>query len=159
MNTSENGIKFLEQEEGVMYNAYPDPATGAAPWTIGVGHTGPEVHPGLTWTGAEVDAALRHDLVLNEASINHCVKVPLTQNQFDALNSFVHNEGVNALPHGGPNGGPSHVLMALNAGDYQGAADHLLDWHIANGIPHFLDGRRKRERTLFLTPDEQRIAA
>lgn len=152
MTTSPNGLQFLELEEGVERVAYADPASGGPPWTIGVGHTGPEVHPGLVWTDEQVEAALKHDLVLNEASINFCVKVPLTQHQFDALNSFVHNEGLYALPHGGVGGGPSHLLMALNAGDYQAAADHFLDWHIANGIPHFLDGRRKRERALFLTP-------
>lgn len=152
MTTSPAGLYFLASEEGKVNRAYPDPATGGAPWTIGVGHTGPEVHPGLVWSDAEIDAALAHDLVLNEASINHCVTVALTRNQFDALNSFVHNEGVYALPHGGPGGGPSHLLASLNAGDYAGAADRFLDWHIANGIPHFLDARRRRERTLFLTP-------
>jgi len=34
----------------------------AAPWTIGVGHTGPEVHEGLEWTDAQVDAAYASDL-------------------------------------------------------------------------------------------------
>lgn len=152
MTTSPNGLHFLETEEGVERVAYADPATGGAPWTIGVGHTGPEVHPGLVWTDAQIDAALRHDLVVNEASINYILNVPVNQNQFDALNSFVHNEGVNALPHGGPGGGPSHLLASLNAGDYKAAADHFLDWHVANGIPHFLDARRARERALFLRP-------
>ncbi len=151
MTTSHRGILFLEQEEGKMNHAYPDPATGGAPWTIGVGHTGPEVHQGLYWDDAQIEAVLKQDLVNNEDSINACVKVPLTQDQFDALVSFAHNEGVNALPHGGLGSGPSTLLRKLNDGDYQGAADCFLDWHIAGGIPHFLDARRRRERALFLS--------
>lgn len=48
--------------EGLRNEAYPDPVSGAKPWTIGAGHTGPEVHPGLIWTGAQVQAALDKDI-------------------------------------------------------------------------------------------------
>lgn len=53
---------MLEFEEGRKNRAYPDPLTGGAPWTIGIGHTGPEVHEGLVWTDAQVDSAFRVDL-------------------------------------------------------------------------------------------------
>jgi lysozyme len=48
--------------EGRRYDAYPDPITKGDPWTIGVGHTGPEVKEGLRWSDAQVDAALDKDL-------------------------------------------------------------------------------------------------
>lgn len=31
-------------------------------WTIGVGHTGPEVHEGLEWDDAQIDAAFELDI-------------------------------------------------------------------------------------------------
>ena len=42
--------------------AYPDPLTGGEPWTIGVGHCGPEVCQGTVWTGAQVGATLDKDI-------------------------------------------------------------------------------------------------
>lgn len=54
--------QMLERDEGRRYVAYPDPLTGGAPWTIGVGHTGPEVHQGLIWTDAQVNEALEGDI-------------------------------------------------------------------------------------------------
>ena len=47
MNYSKDGLKLTEQFEGCRLEAYPDPATGGEPWTIGYGHTGPDVFPSL----------------------------------------------------------------------------------------------------------------
>lgn len=58
MNLRDQLIDF----EGFKTEAYPDPLTGGAPWTIGVGHTGPEVHQGLVWTPQQVNAALDADI-------------------------------------------------------------------------------------------------
>lgn len=54
--------------EGREHKAYPDPLTGGAPWTIGVGHTGPEVHEGLVWTDEQIDQAFVADI--DEATRN-----------------------------------------------------------------------------------------
>jgi lysozyme len=48
--------------EGWYRKAYPDPLTGGVPWTIGVGHTGLEVHMGLEWTDEQISAALDDDI-------------------------------------------------------------------------------------------------
>lgn len=48
--------------EGLRLSAYPDPLTGGAPWTIGYGHTGPDVHEGACWTQADCEAQLDHDV-------------------------------------------------------------------------------------------------
>lgn len=53
---------MLVTEEGRRFVAYPDPLTGAAPWTIGVGHTGPEVKRGVTWTIEQVEAHFAADI-------------------------------------------------------------------------------------------------
>ena len=50
---------FLKRVECVRYQAYRD---SAGVWTIGVGHTGPEVHPGGVWTESQVDLALARDI-------------------------------------------------------------------------------------------------
>lgn len=52
----------IHKEEGREHVAYVDPLTKAEPWTIGEGHTGPEVHKGLVWTDAQIDAAKAADI-------------------------------------------------------------------------------------------------
>ncbi len=52
----------LKTDEGCRLHAYPDPLTGASPWTIGYGHTGLDVHPALVWTQDQAEAALALDI-------------------------------------------------------------------------------------------------
>lgn len=53
----------IESFEGRRNVAYPDPISkDGHPYTIGVGHCGPEVHQGLVWTDAQIDAALDADI-------------------------------------------------------------------------------------------------
>lgn len=59
--------KDLMRDEGLRLEAYPDPLTGGHPWTIGYGHTGLEVHPGLVWTEAQAEQQLDIDI----ASFEH----------------------------------------------------------------------------------------
>lgn len=155
MKTSPNGRKFITKEEGIYLYAYDD-AKGPSSnrvnvgdsvkgtLTIGVGHTtaagAPTVTPGMTITAAEADAILAKDLEKVENEVNKLVKVPLTQNQFDALVSFQFNTG--GL-------GRSQILRSLNAKDYDGAANAFMNWTKANGNPTLLAGRRKREIALF----------
>lgn len=63
MNLREQLIRF----EGRSNTAYPDPLTKGEPFTIGVGHCGPEVVPGCVWTDAQVDAALDADIAAKTA--------------------------------------------------------------------------------------------
>lgn len=69
---------MLAVEEGRKNRAYPDPITRGAPWTIGIGHTGPEVHEGLVWDDAQIEFAYQ----LDEAAA--------TQECFDHF-TFFHN--------------------------------------------------------------------
>lgn len=138
MNLSSAGIAALEGREGVELRAYPD--TRGIP-TIGVGHTGPEVHLGLVWTQAQVDAAFEADVAWAEAEVNRCVTVPITQNQFDAFVSFTFNIGKTGFDH-------SSALRDFNSGVIK-AANDLLMWE----TPPVLKGRREGERAQFLTKD------
>lgn len=64
MKTFDNYLRgMLVTEEGRRFTAYPDPLTGAAPWTIGVGHTDPEVKRGVVWTSGQVEAQFTTDIL------------------------------------------------------------------------------------------------
>lgn len=54
---------IIHREEGREHLAYVDPLTKAEPWTIGEGHTGPEVHEGLMWGDGQIDAAKAADIL------------------------------------------------------------------------------------------------
>jgi lysozyme len=141
--TSENGIKAISQREGTVLHGYKD-SKGLL--TIGVGHL---VKPGEPYTlGGKItqdesDRLLKQDLKTAESAVNDSVKVPLSQNQFDALVSFIVNIGVNGFKK-------SMVLEHLNAQDYRSAADAFMNWV----TPPEIKGRRLSEQKQFLTPDE-----
>lgn len=141
MVTSGAGRKALAQREGTKFVAYRD---SVGVWTIGTGHTGrmslPKVYGGMTITAEQADAFLASDLAPTEAAVNSAVKVPVTQNQFDAMVSLAFNIGVNGFRG-------SSVVRQLNAGNVQAAADDFLMWD----IPAELLARRRGERAQFLS--------
>lgn len=142
------GLALIKKFEGCVLEAYPDPGTGGDPWTIGVGHTGPEVEPGMTITEAEAMDLLRRDLDAAEAGVERLVQVYVTDNQFSAMVSLAFNIGLGAF-------GRSTLLRLLNSSDDQGAADQFAVWKRSGG--RVMDGlvrRRAAERDLFLTPDD-----
>ena len=153
MQLSENGFTIIKNFEGLRLSAYRD---AAGVWTIGYGstryHDGKQVKPGDTLTGEiQADALLRNTLSQYEDAVSQSVKVPLTQNQFDALVSFVYNEGAGALEG-------STLLVKLNEKNYMEAASHFLAWDKitdpATGkkvVYETLVQRRKEESKLFLT--------
>ena len=151
--TSETGIDLIKSFESCRLKAYPDPGTGGEPWTIGWGHTGREVKPGLIWTQQQADKALIEDLMQFEQDVNDLVKVNINQNQFDALVSFAFNVGSDIDDDTLAEGlGDSTLLKKLNAGDYHGAADEFPKWNKSDGKT--LTGlirRRAAERELFLS--------
>jgi lysozyme len=62
MMDAQTQIKGFEAPGGQpVLTAYPDPITRADPWTIGWGHTGPEVKPGLVWDADQCDFAFQLD--------------------------------------------------------------------------------------------------
>ncbi len=149
MNISENGLALIKRFEGCSLKAYPDPATGGAPWTIGYGWTRPvdgvAVHPGMEINQAKAEQLLRCGIVSYEQDISKLVRVRINQNQFDALVSLAWNIGTRAFS-------TSTLLQKLNSGDYLGAADQFLRWVNAGGreMPGLVT-RRRAERDLFLS--------
>lgn len=143
MKTSQHGIALLHYFESCELTAYPDPGTGGAPWTIGWGHTGPEVKKGLTWTQEKADTVFEHDLAKFERGVADRVKVAITQGQFDALVSFSYNVGLAALSN-------STLLRLLNTGDTRGARDQFARWNKAGGrVLKGLTRRRAAEAARF----------
>jgi len=143
MRISQNGIAVLKHFENCSLSAYPDPATGGAPWTIGWGHTGPEVAQGLVWTQAKADAQLLEDLAERELTVSCAVTGGVDQGQFDALVDFVYNLGAGNFEG-------STLLNLVNAGDMAGAAAQFSRWNRAAGKPmRGLTRRRAAEAALF----------
>jgi lysozyme len=151
MSVNEATIDLITEFEGVVLEAYPDPAHGWRVPTIGIGHTTaagpPEVKQGMKITEKEAREMLVRDLAKYESAVNRLVKVPLTANQYGALTSFTFNLGEGNLAK-------STLLKKLNAGDYAGAAKEFPRWNKAGGkVMNGLTRRRKAEAELFLKPD------
>ena len=143
MKTSKNGIELIKKYEGCVLTSYKCPSNV---WTIGYGHT-KNVKGGMKITKKQAEAYLKSDLTIYEDAVNKYVKVPINQNQFDALVSFSFNCGIGALK-------TSTLLRKLNKRDYSGAANEFLRWNKANGkVLNGLVKRRKEERGLFMKDD------
>ena len=154
MQTSENGLELLKQWEGFKLNVYNDSA--GLP-TIGVGHlitqsernSGSIVIDGVAvkyaggLTQQQVLDLLSQDVKPAEQSVNNGVKVPLDQNQFDALVSFTFNVG------GGAFAG-STLLKVLNQQQYTEVPNQFLRWTKAGGkVVQGLVNRRHNEIKLW----------
>lgn len=140
MTHSEKATALVIEFEGFSAVAYED---GGGRWTIGYGHA-EGVQPNDTCTKLEAVAWLDADLVVADDAIASLVTVPINQNQWDALTSFVYNIGQG-------NFSVSTVHVRINGGDMQGAADAMLWWNKVDGhVSAGLIRRRTAERRLFL---------
>ena len=95
-------------------------------------------------TKERAEELLKQDLIIHENNVNRLVKVPLTQNQFDALVSFEYNVGYSALAS-------STLLKMLNNGDYKGASKQFDLWvYAGHKVLLGLVKKRNAEKELFL---------
>ncbi len=149
------GVALVKRFEGCarlrtdgLIEAYPDPGTGAAPWTIGWGATGRDrfnggmIGPGTRWTQAQCDARLAEDLAACAAEVAAAIGGALTtQSQFDALVSFHYNTGAIAR---------ATLTQKHIAGDHAGAAREFARWNRAAGrVLQGLVRRRAAEAELY----------
>lgn len=147
---SASGARLIAQFEGFSAKLYDDPAGHC---TIGFGHlvhhgpingSEPEAfRQGITRT--EARRLLREDARPAGDAVNDLVKVSLSQQQFDALTSFVYNLGEGNLV-------ASQLLRRLNAGEYDAVPEELAKWVHAGGkeLPGLVK-RRQVEGVLFRT--------
>src|SRR6202007_1856392 len=106
-------------------------------WTIGFGHTGHDVGPHTVWTLAQCEAAFDADIAARGAQLLSLLGgKPTTQNQFDAMTSWLYNEGFGHVA--------GSTLLALHKAGYfgtfapktdkgTGAAGEFPKWNKANG--------------------------
>jgi lysozyme len=143
MTLSDKGEKFLHQEEGFRLKAYRD--SKGVP-TIAFGNTfyedGSPVKMGDTITKERAISLFQNIKGKFEDALNKAVKKPLTQNQFDALLSFIYNIGIAAFNR-------STVLKRVNKDPNDPTIGEALRmWKNSGGKPVLL-GRRNREWELY----------
>lgn len=154
MKMSPAGLQLLTLWEGAKAKVYNDSA--GLP-TIGVGHLllkneiaadainvgGQLVRLRFGLTEDQIRGLLAQDLVRFEDAINKNVKVPLTQNQFDALIAFCFNVGVSSFLR-------STLLKAINSGTLDAVPEQLRRWNTVGGKPvQGLVNRRENESKLW----------
>jgi len=135
------GLAHIKHFEGLRLHSY---FCSANVCTIGYGHTGPDVKPGMVITEARAEELLRQDLAAAEKAVAALVKVPLRQGQFDACVDFVFNLGRAAFAG-------STLLKLLNKGQYGPAAEQLMRWvHSGSAVVAGLQRRRLAARNMWL---------
>jgi lysozyme len=118
---SENFTELMVKFEGEKLVGYRDSA--GLP-TIGIGHLilpQDSYKVGKSITKEESRRLFEIDSKWAIVAVNSLVKVPLTQNQVDALTSIIFNIGGRAFAG-------SSLLRKLNQKNYERAAAHFLDW-------------------------------
>lgn len=117
------------------------PVPGDMP-TGGFGHADKRLPVGQYVSKAQAVVWLKDDIEKHRAYLVKCVKVPLSQSEFDAYLSFAFNVGGNAFCN-------SSLLKKLNSGDYQGACEGLREWVYSGGVKYRgLETRRNIERLM-----------
>lgn len=141
MRITDEGLDLIRTFEALRLDAYRCPA---GLWTIGYGHTGSDVHRGLSITEERAEELLAQDVAVFEDGVAELAPASITPWQFSALVSFAYNCGLQALAG-------STLLRKLNAGDIQGAADEFPRWNKSRGrVLRGLTRRREAERSMFL---------
>lgn len=139
MKISIEGLSLIKKFEGLELEAYK---CAAGVWTIGYGHT-KDVKEGDKISKAEADEMLVHEIEEYENYVNTAVNVPLSQNQFDAIVSWVFNLGNGNLL-------ASTMLKVINSGDHAGVPAQIKRWNKAGGkVLEGLIRRREAEALLY----------
>lgn len=137
---SDRGLEIIKDHEKLRLKAYL-PTKNDVP-TIGWGHTS-GVKMGMVITKEQAEQFLKEDVAWVERALNRYVKVPLNQNQYDALASWTFNLGARNLLK-------STMLKRLNEGNYEEAAKEMLRWDKQKGqVLGGLVRRRREEYELF----------
>lgn len=147
--TSNKGIQFLINEEGLVKRPYLDQV--GVP-TIGVGCTYYENGQKVKMTDPPITTeraiALFRNLLRNyELAVYSTTRDDINHNQFDALTSITFNIGTSGFKS-------STLLKRVNKDkDDKSIAAAFEMWKNADGKPILL-ARRKREAALYFTPDD-----
>ncbi len=119
LSLSAIGLLAIAKFEGYSETVY-QPLPGDKP-TAGFGHADERLSVGARVTSMQALAWLQSDIGDAEKAVKACVKVPLTQGEFDAFVSFTFNVGAKAFCE-------STLVKRVNAQDYAGACSELTRW-------------------------------
>lgn len=143
MKTSTKGKIALAVSEGIVVTPYLD---SVGVWTVGIGVTAgagdidPSKHKGKVFTIPELMKMYEKVLVKYEKTVSDSVRVPVSQQEFDAMVHFCYNIGQAGFKR-------SNLLKNLNSGNRQAAfASGFHGWL----KPASLKGRRDKERDMAL---------
>lgn len=104
---------------------YPDPLTGKEPWTVGIGHTGPDVKRGETWTYDRCMATYYSDYAIAQGVAAHVIGVStwsqLSEPRQCVLTDLAFNIGRSRME------GFHNMLDAIRRKDWHRASEELLD--------------------------------
>lgn len=143
MNISPQGLELIKRFEGLHLKAYIDPV--GIP-TIGYGTivaNGRPVKMGMIINERQAEEFLYADIQRFEDAVNQYLNVPVSQEQFDALVSFVYNLGPG-------NFRSSTLLKLINQKRLVEAQPQFLRWNRAGGkVLKGLTRRRLAEAALF----------
>lgn len=148
-------FSIIKQYEGLRLVAYPDPASGGDPFTIGYGTTiypnGKSVKKGDVITKAQAEDYLKNDVKIRELQLNDVIKTKVNQNQWDALMSFIYNLGIGNLK-------TSTLLKKLNINPNDiSIYNEFLRFDKAGGKPmRGLTLRRQAEADLYFKIDKNK---
>jgi lysozyme len=154
-NFTKAGVQLVEKLEGLRLTAYRD--TGGV-WTVGYGHTGPDVPHNTSITQERAEELLMQDLAHAMDAVRGVVEwnsfhLQITQNQFSALVIFAYNVGANAF---------ENSTLAADLGEYDSTdkvytpsiVQELRRWNKVKGVVvQGLVNRREAEIALWNTPD------
>ena len=139
MHISEEGKSLIKKFEGCKLEAYLDAVDVP---TIAYGRT-KGVRMGDVCTQEQADAWLEEELEEYGGYVNDAVKVPLTQNQFDALVAWTYNLGPTNL-------NKSSMLVEINNENWDEVPAQMRRWNKAGGqVLEGLERRRLAESMLF----------
>jgi lysozyme len=144
LKPSRAALSLIKEFEGCKLEAYPDPATGGDPWTIGWGSTGPGIRKGTVWTQEQADTRFAEHVAEFGAGVAKLIgNAATSQQEFDAMVSLAYNVGVGNLAS-------STLLKLHKAGDKAGAAAQFARWNKAAGrVMAGLTRRRAAEQALY----------
>lgn len=147
MLVSKNGIELIKKHEGLRLKAYLCPAKV---WTIGYGATfyenGDKVKEGERISMERAEQLLTFHVGLFAKQVEKAIKVPINQNQFDALVSFAFNVGMGAFR------GSTLLKMINVAPNVSGIREQFLRWNKGGGkVLVGLTKRREQESKLYFS--------
>ena len=134
------GLEHIKHFEGLRLSSY---FCSSNVCTIGWGHTGSDVKPGMVITKERAEELLRQDLDKAERAVAELVKVHLTDGQHAAVVDLCFNIGRDAFAR-------STLLKLLNKRQFTQAGDQLMRWvHSGSAVVSGLQRRRLAARNMW----------